>query len=226
MGDQNNLFLQLIRHAAEGRRESEHHFRVIIVMAREAGLPLTAIADAAGLSVARIHAILEEEQMQTRAPASGTTTATDDVVVVAAKLAYPDYLHHNAYICQDGRSFRDVHRLGFYRHGQIEVHFPTVRAIEDHVPFSDENVERLRATGSPIDRELADLIDSVPHYYRNYEGEPHKVFLLSPPDDPQTLRLAQPLRHDTAGRGSAWTMGQRYIGEQALLRNPRTTDDL
>src|SRR3989442_783009 len=83
------------------------------------------------------------------------------------------------------------------RRGKIEAHFPTIRAIEDNVPFSHDHANQLRATGSPIDRELATLIDAVPGYYKTYDGEPHKVFLLSPPDDPQTLRLAQPIRHDT-----------------------------
>jgi hypothetical protein len=222
------LHQQLIRQAAAHRREADQHFRAVLLSARAAGLPLTSISGAANLSVSRIHAILEEEKMQTYAPPtpSNTAAATDDVLIVAARIAYPDYLRKPAYICQDGRSFRDVVRLGFYRHGQIEPHFPAIRAIEDHVPFSRDHAARLRATGSPIDRELADLIETVPHYYRKWEGEPHKVFLLTTPDDPQTLVLGQPIRHDTGGRGSAWTMGQRYTSEAALLANPRSTDDL
>jgi hypothetical protein len=54
----------------------------------------------------------------------------------------------------------------------------------------------------------------------------HQVFLLTKPDDPQTLRLARPIMHRTSGRGSAWAQGPRYTGEHALKRGPETTDDL
>src|SRR2546423_6508658 len=156
MVNERELLPELIRQAAGRRRESEQHFRAMIVAARAAGLVLTSIAEAAGLSVARVHGILEEEQMQTYAPGPIHSPAiSDDVLVVPAKLAYPDYLRHNAYICQDGRSFRDVDRMGFYRRGQIEPHFPAIRAIEDHVPFSSKHANRLRETGSRVDREIA-----------------------------------------------------------------------
>ena len=54
----------------------------------------------------------------------------------------------------------------------------------------------------------------------------HQVFLLTPPDDPQTLRLERPITHQPLGRGSAWTQGNRYTREEKLRRNPATTDDL
>jgi hypothetical protein len=228
MDERTDLHLQLIRQAAAHRFVAEQHFRAVLVSARAAGLPLASIAGATDLSVSRIHAILEEEKMQAHAVTALTNSAvaTDDVLIVAARVAYPDYLRYNAYICQDGRSFREVMRLGFYRHGQIEPHFPAIRAIDDHVPFSDEHAKRLRATGSPVDREIANLIETAPRYYRKHEGEKHKVFLLTPPDDPQTLVLPQPIRHNRSGRGSAWTFGHGYASEAALLANPRSTDDL
>src|SRR5439155_21476119 len=102
MDDRADLHLQLLRQAAERRRESEEHFRSMIRAARSVNLPLSRIAEAASLSVARIHAILEEEQMQTYAPAA---TTTDDVLIVAAAIAYDEYLNYHAYVCQTGRSF-------------------------------------------------------------------------------------------------------------------------
>jgi hypothetical protein len=41
-----------------------------------------------------------------------------------------------------------------------------------------------------------------------------------------TQPTAQAIRHIASGRGSAWTMNQRYISEDGLRRNPKTTDDL
>ena len=164
-------------------------------------------------------------QTDTAVPVT-SAVATDDVLVVAARNAYDEYLNYHAYVCQAGRSFRDVHRIGFYRHGKIEPHFPTIRASEDHVAFSTENVERLRSSGSAVDRELADLIATLVSHHLRDDWDSYQVFLLTPPAHPQTLTLPQPIMHDTRGRGSAWTFGHRYIGEASLLRNPRNTDEL
>jgi hypothetical protein len=227
MSDTTDLHLKLVRQAAARRREAGENFRAMIVAAANANVPLIRIAQAADLSVARIHAILKEEQMSAVAPApNAPIPATDDVVVVAARIAYDEYMNYDAYICQRGRSFRDVDRMGFYRRGKIERHFPSIRAKEDEVVFTLENANRLRATGSAIDRELGDLIDTLLDHHRRTDEEVKQVFLLTPPEDPQTLTLPHVIRHDTGRRGSAWTMGQRYISEAALRRNPQTTDDL
>lgn len=40
---------------------------------------------------------------------------SDDVVIVAARIAYHEYLQHGAYICQVGRAFRTgLTQMGFY----------------------------------------------------------------------------------------------------------------
>jgi hypothetical protein len=58
------------------------------------------------------------------------------------------------------------------------------------------------------------------------EGRRYQVFLLTPPDDEQTLRFEQPVRHQTSGHGTAWTQGTRYTSEEKLKRGPVTTDEL
>jgi hypothetical protein len=223
-----DLLLQLVTQAAERRRESEQHFRAMIVAARANGLPLKAIANAAGLSAARIHAILEEEETMAFATPmrSSAPNATDrDVLVVAARVAYREYLTYHAYVCQPGRSFREVERMGFYRNGHIEPEFPVIRAIEDHIPFTLEHAATLRTTESAVNREIAALIERMLDDGVRSDIEVLKVFLLTPPGDPQTVTLAQGINHDSAGRGSAWTMGQRYANWEAL-RRARTTDEL
>jgi hypothetical protein len=52
------------------------------------------------------------------------------------------------------------------------------------------------------------------------------VFLLTAPEDSETLVLEEPIPHTHVGRGSAWTQGTRYTSEESLRGNPRTTDDL
>jgi hypothetical protein len=46
------------------------------------------------------------------------------------------------------------------------------------------------------------------------EGERYKVFLLSSPDDVDTVTLAKPLAHHET---SAWVQGQRYVSLDRLL---------
>jgi hypothetical protein len=223
-----DLLLQLLRQAAALRQESDQHFRATVVAARAGGVPLAPIAEAAGLSVARIHAILREETaMQVGSPPMyDAPEAADDVVIVAARIAYEEYVHHGAYVCQQGRTFRDAERVGFYRHGNIERHFPEIRAIEDDILFTRENARRLRETGSQTDRDVADVIDAMLDRDERGEGDVLEVVLLTPHDDHRTLTLGRAIRHDGRGRGSAWTMGQRYASEAALRRNPATTNDL
>jgi hypothetical protein len=156
------------------------------------------------------------------------TTADDDVLIVpAGKIAFDDYLRYHAYICQPERSFRDVERIGFYRKRQIEPFFPRIRYRRLNVDFSRESAAALRGSGAPLDAEVADVIDAVLDDRGNkYTPGAHQVFLLTAPDDPQTLTLAQPVVHPASGRGSAWVQNIRYTSEAALRENPRTTDEL
>jgi hypothetical protein len=150
-----------------------------------------------------------------------------DVVVVAARHAYDFYKRWDAYVCQAGRAFRPgVTRLGFYRKLRIEPEFPTILLRRDDVVFSHDNAATLRATGDDLDDAVATLIYETLAAGSRIDGHPYQVFLLTPAQDERTLVLGQPIDHRAAGRGGAWTMGQRYVYSERLLRNPRTTVDL
>ena len=136
------VVLRLVAEAATGRREAQRHFREMVVTRRAADIPLNRIAEVAGLSVSRIHAIIGEEQEHMSSIAQQArprpTTSVDDVLVVAAgKIAVADYVRYSAYICQPERSFRDVERIGFYRHGQIEPFFARIRYRRMNLEFSE-----------------------------------------------------------------------------------------
>jgi hypothetical protein len=224
------FFLEFVSEAAGRRRSADQHLRRTVVAARAVGLQLPLIAEAAGLSVSRVHAIADEEEAK-MARSAGRAQATvadarDVLVVAAGRAAAREYLDYGAYVCQPNRSFRDVERLGFYRRRQIEPYFPEVRHRVLDAVFSREHAQRLRATGSPIDRELADLIDAMLTDERRHENTHHQVFLLTAPDDPRTLVLDEPIHHAALGRGSAWTQGTRYTSEARLRQRPRTTAEL
>jgi hypothetical protein len=152
--------------------------------------------------------------------------AVDDVVVVAARTAWPDYLRWGAYVCQPDRSFRQgLTHFGFYTDGAVQYLVPKIRRHLPSVMFSPDEVLSLRAEG---DDELADLIDSLVSAGRRNAEESHGVVLLTAPDDPQTVDLGQIVANDTetaGGKAWAWTLSQRYT-QLSRLRRATVTSDL
>lgn len=152
---------------------------------------------------------------------------TDDTVVVAAKTAWLEYQRLAAYVCQPDRAFRPgLTHFGFYAKGRI---MPTIARIHRHVPsieLSSETVDELRAAG---DERLAALIETLLARSGRDEGARYGVFLLSGPDDPETVQLSAPIVNDTtasSGRGWAWTMGQRYTRLAKLTSGVTVTSHL
>ena len=149
-----------------------------------------------------------------------------DTVIVAARLAHSFYLAHSAYVCQQGRAFREgLTNMGFYRKRQIEAEVPRILYVEDSVPFTVEEAERRRQRGDSTAVEIADLITSSLVTGERKDGDVHKVFLLSPPDTQDTEHLPGVVLHSGDGAGSAFTMGQRYVYLDDL-RTAKSTQDL
>jgi hypothetical protein len=146
---------------------------------------------------------------------------TDDVVVVAARFAYPEYLKRSVYVCQAERTFRGgLTHMGFYANSAIQPHLPRIRYREDLVTFTREEAAA-RKEGSEIDRLVGEVIQTLLGDGPREEGKQYQVFVLSGPEDPETVRLAQPIANDTvaeSGRPWAWTMGQRYVSLAGLTR--------
>ena len=75
--------------------------------------------------------------------------------------------------------------------------------------------------------ELGVLVNRLLDEGRREEGRSFKVFLLSPPDSSDTLKLARPIPNDKkskTGKTTAFTMGQRYVASEALMEAKTTTD--
>lgn len=160
--------------------------------------------------------------------AAEPTPSEQVVVVVAGRVAYPDYLTSSTYVCQAGRSFRPFAHIGFYAGREIKREVPRVLEHRAEVPFTRATLTVLRATGEPADARVADLVEATLDHPDRFlvprsEGEPYDVYLLSAPDDPATLRLPAPIRHEGSG---AWTQMHRYVPFAALERGPSTTADL
>jgi hypothetical protein len=151
----------------------------------------------------------------------------DDTVVVAAKVAWGEYLTYAAYVCQPDRSFREgLNNFGFYCKAHIQTIVPKIIDWVPNVAFTEEAAAGHAAAGrgalaTIIRRMLADGVRS--------EGDSHGVMVLSPQGDAQTVHLAAPIANDTkteAGRTWAWTLGQRYTRLERLQSGATRTSQL
>jgi hypothetical protein len=183
------------------------------------------LADVAGLVSEHARFLLRE--LQALLVEDGLVD-NDDVVVVAARVAYAEYLEHHVYVCQPNRAFRDgLTHLGFYTDGAIQPHLPRIVHRARAVPFTTEEANRRRdADDEP---RVADAIDKLLSIGARTDGNEYGVFILTPPGDPLTVHLDAPIVNDTvavSGRPWAWTLGQRYTNLTRLTRSgvTRTSD--
>lgn len=156
-------------------------------------------------------------ELQSMLEAEGLLANPNDVVVVAARSAWDEYNEIHAYVCQPKRSFQQVSRIGFYSKGNIYSLVPSI--LETH-----DDVEMIR---DAYDGNLGALVNRLVDEDRREEGRRFKVFLLSAPDSPDTLKLPQPIPNDKkskTGKGTAFTMSQRYVASAALLEANTTSD--
>lgn len=143
--------------------------------------------------------------------------SSKDTVVVAARHAWSEYQRFHAYVCQPGRPFQPVQYLAFYATGQVYPLIPRITEVRDDVVF-----ERGRHSGP-----LGHIVEYLLEERMREEGTRYKVFLLSAPDDPQTIHLENPILNNlrsASGRPSAFTQGQRYARLVDLVKARHTSD--
>lgn len=156
----------------------------------------------------------------------------DDVLVVAGRNAYPEYLEYGLYVCQPGRTFRrGAHYLAFYTDGEVKPEVPAILARFDHVVLSQVSTDLLEAAAtddSALARESLEWI--VGQLQRMLQGtirepgEAFQVLALTLPDAGQTLNLPQAIPNTLP---HPFTYGQaRYLDSRRLTGRPSGTDEL
>lgn len=154
----------------------------------------------------------------------GILRPAKDIVVVAARFGYPTYLRYSAYICQLDRSFRSgIERMGFYTEKAIQLEFPRIKRRFKQLWIDEAEAANRSATDDPADAAAAHLIRRLLADKTRWANTEKQVFLLSPVESSETLRLPQPITHPGPG---AWTQGQRYLRSADLERNPKSTVEL
>jgi len=146
----------------------------------------------------------------------------DDTVVVAARIAYPEYLEMSAYACQPNRSIRNVSRMGFYNHKQVMPEIAEVYRSFTDVLFLPGEARRLKAKKDPLEKRLAEVIRRRLVTRPAQLGGRFDVYILSGATDPDTLILESPIQHTSP---NAWTQSQRYTSVERL-KKAKTTADL
>ena len=156
-------------------------------------------------------------ELQSMLEAEGLLADANDVVIVAARLAWKTYQDRYVYICQHNRSFRNVKRIGFYSRGNIYSLVPMILEKHDDVIF-----ERSVHEGP-----LGELVNQVLDSDDSRSGQRYMVFFLSAPTSDETLDLGRNIPNDKkskTGKNTAFTMSQRYVSSEALVVAEKTSD--
>ena len=149
-------------------------------------------------------------ELQTMLAAERLIPNSNDVVVVAARNAWPEYNKLHAYVCQPNRSFQQVSRVAFYSNGLIRPLVP--RIVESH-----DDVVMISGQYSGA---LGDLVERLLKEGLSEQGQHNKILILSAPESPETLHLPEAIPNDLrsrSGKPTAFTMGQRYTVSGRLL---------
>lgn len=162
-------------------------------------------------------------ELQRLFEADGLLTAPEDVVVVVARNAYPEYLKLSAYLCQVGRFRPGLQRIGFYTQKAIQPEFPLIIHRVPVVHLTEEEATRLETTDAEWGAQLATAIHGRIARDPSSAGIESQVFLLTSSDSDETIRLPHRVDHT---HPVAWTMGHRYLRSSDIEHQPRTTDDL
>ncbi len=154
---------------------------------------------------------------------------SDAVLIVPARQAIFDYREFSVYVCQSNRSFQPVEHIGFYHNGMIDRHIAKVIGQ----PIEEVNLTLEAIEDSELDTEIKEKLRLIVNKMKDSKSlryeDTLKVFFLSPPDSPDTIKLIQDIKNDLrnqAGRPFAFVQGQLYVALSALQRNQSTTTEL
>lgn len=153
----------------------------------------------------------------------------DRVLVVAARVAYPEYHRYGLYFCQPNRSFRRSSHLGFYYNGEVQPVFPRIRNSIESIQLDEETVHTSEELSTQEQERLRVALGKLRGEGSSRLGTQEKVLFLSEPESSETIHLSRSISNDLmseSGRTIAFTQGQRYVTLEAVTSEPATTTEL
>ncbi len=153
-----------------------------------------------------------------------------EVLVVAARHAWPEYKTLGAYITRP-KSFRPSSHLAFYAKGAIQHRVPSIIHMEDALPLTEEGIANFIDS---LDEELKpmanDRLEKIQQHQQDagrYMNFTAKVLFLSEYDAAETVKLDNPITNNKKGKDDKtvpFTYGARYVTLEAIQRASRTSD--
>ena len=132
------------------------------------------------------------------------TDADQRVLVVSQNYGHAEYTRSHVYVGESGQP-ADIRYLAFYENGEIRPEIPKVLARHDDLVFDESLIERLTASTNTTDQKLAEYMSAELESGRRAPGDTRQVFLLTEPDDPETLSLPTPIKtRSSAPRDGQW----------------------
>ncbi len=151
--------------------------------------------------------------------------SSKEILVIPARNAWPIYQQVHAYICQPERSFQPVKYIAFYEKNTIHPIVPKIlEQPHERILFEENRHDGLLGVVVSKAIEKSDHVNWPYYKYRSLEC---KVFVLSAPDAPETIKLDQAIANNLERNGQriAFTQNQRYLSLDRL-KKAKTTSDL
>lgn len=147
----------------------------------------------------------------------GLLPSENNVLIIPAKNAWPDYEMVSAYVCQAERSFQAATHLAFYTKGTIKKHVPKILKIYESEEFTN------RQPNDPLES----IVNTLLIEGRRKEGKYYKVITLSSINDSQTIILDNEIindKTDKSGAITAFVQNQTYVSLKSLKSAQKTSD--
>jgi hypothetical protein len=157
------------------------------------------------------------------------SSGKDQVLVVAAKIAWPMYKLLSVYRCSVSkpmRALQDFDHLAFYADGAIQPLVPRIKSVVDRIDMLEQDqIEKLKGH----QKELAEgLVNKIGRHKQDHEfrGQ-YKIMFLTGPDDSKTVKPAEAIINDKEGKNGnpvPFTYGARYVTLESLKSAGKTSE--
>ena len=157
------------------------------------------------------------------------SSGKDQVLVVAAKIAWPMYKLLSVYRCSVSKPMRALQyfdHLAFYADGAIQPLVPRIKSVVDRIDMCEQDqVEKLKGH----QKELAEgLVNKIGRHKQDHEfrGQ-YKIMFLTGQCDDETVKLEGPIKNDRKDRNGKlmpFTYGARYVTLESLKTASKTSE--
>jgi hypothetical protein len=114
-------------------------------------------------------------------PLAAGESPEEQVLIVAAKAAWPLYQHAAAYIAQNKRTFRPTRRMGFYASRTVYAAFPLILRRHDNVMIDEQTAAVGLLSPNADEQRLGSIIKAAVDY--GWESHLHTVLVLTAIND-------------------------------------------